>query len=174
MSNTTQGRTKVAGDQNTKLGMHGRAGTSKSKVKEAVNPRPPLPNQRCRRQCSEPDGSRALSCTSYGRLKSSLRVEALELAGRRRPPMRREGFDGAISYLSSEQVDANEVIALIEVEGAKALAMPGDIKDEEWCQSIVLQIIDAFGGLDILVITPHGRSSVKMCSRFARRTSMPP
>ncbi|SEQ30160.1 hypothetical protein SAMN05428969_2629 [Devosia sp. YR412] len=64
----------------------------------------------------------------------------------------REGADVAISYLPSEEADAREVIALIEAEGRKALALPGDIKDESWCQQLVSKTVEAFGGLDILVI----------------------
>jgi len=64
----------------------------------------------------------------------------------------REGADVAISYLGSEQSDAEEVIKLIEAEGRKAIALPGDITDEAWCRELVSQSIDALGGLDILVI----------------------
>ncbi len=38
----------------------------------------------------------------------------------------REGADVAINHLPSEEVDAKEVIALIESEGRKAIALPGD------------------------------------------------
>ena len=64
----------------------------------------------------------------------------------------REGADVAIAYLPSEQADADEVIKLIEAEGCKALGLPGDVKDESWCRSLVQRTVDAFGGLDILVI----------------------
>jgi NAD(P)-dependent dehydrogenase (short-subunit alcohol dehydrogenase family) len=64
----------------------------------------------------------------------------------------REGADVAIAYLPEEQSDADEVIALIEAEGRKALGLPGDVKDEEWCQNLVSQTIKELGGLDILVI----------------------
>ena len=64
----------------------------------------------------------------------------------------REGADVAISYLPSEQADADEVIKLIEAEGRKALCLPGDVKDEAWCRAMVQRAVDAFGGLDILVI----------------------
>ena len=37
----------------------------------------------------------------------------------------REGADVAINYLPSEEKDAKEVIALIEVAGRKAIAIPG-------------------------------------------------
>jgi len=64
----------------------------------------------------------------------------------------REGADVAISYLESEQSDADEVISLIEAEGRKALALPGDITDERWCRDMVAKTVDALGGIDILVI----------------------
>ena len=47
----------------------------------------------------------------------------------------REGADVAISYLPEEEVEATEVLALIEAEGCKAIALPGDIKDESWCRN---------------------------------------
>ncbi|WP_304611132.1 SDR family oxidoreductase [Microvirga sp. ACRRW] len=63
----------------------------------------------------------------------------------------REGADVAISYYPSEEPDAQEVIALIEKEGRKAVALPGDIRDEALCQSIVADAVRELGGLDILV-----------------------
>ncbi|QND43963.1 SDR family oxidoreductase (plasmid) [Rhizobium leguminosarum bv. viciae] len=47
----------------------------------------------------------------------------------------REGADVAIAYLPDEEADAREVIGLIEAEGRKAVALPGDIKEEPWCLS---------------------------------------
>ncbi len=64
----------------------------------------------------------------------------------------REGADVAISYLASEDEDAAELIALVQAEGRKAIALPGDVTDEAWCRSLVEQAVDALGGLDILVI----------------------
>ena len=64
----------------------------------------------------------------------------------------REGADVAISYLTAEQSDADEVVALIEAEGRKALALPGDITDEVWCRDMVAKTVAALGGLDILVV----------------------
>lgn len=63
----------------------------------------------------------------------------------------REGADVAIGYLPSEQADAQEVIALIEAEGRKAIALPGDITDEVFCRALVAQAVQGLGGLDILV-----------------------
>jgi NAD(P)-dependent dehydrogenase (short-subunit alcohol dehydrogenase family) len=63
----------------------------------------------------------------------------------------REGADVAIVYLPSEEPDAREVIALIEAEGRKAVALPGDITDEAFCQKLVTEAVEKLGGLDILV-----------------------
>lgn len=63
----------------------------------------------------------------------------------------REGADVAISYLPNEEADAQEVIALIEQAGRKAIALPGDITDESFCRKLVADAVKALGGLDILV-----------------------
>ncbi|MDR6955549.1 NAD(P)-dependent dehydrogenase (short-subunit alcohol dehydrogenase family) [Ancylobacter sp. 3268] len=64
----------------------------------------------------------------------------------------REGADVAISYLPDEEADAKQVIALIEAEGRKAVALPGDVKEEAWCRELVDRAVAELGGLDILVI----------------------
>jgi len=63
----------------------------------------------------------------------------------------REGADVAINYLPEEESDAREVIALIERAGRKAVAIPGDLMQEEFSSSLVQQTIAELGGLDILV-----------------------
>src|ERR1700742_2724214 len=63
----------------------------------------------------------------------------------------REGADVAISYLPSEEKDAREVVALIEAAGRKAVALPGDIRKEKFCQKLVKAAVKGLGGLDILV-----------------------
>jgi NAD(P)-dependent dehydrogenase (short-subunit alcohol dehydrogenase family) len=63
----------------------------------------------------------------------------------------REGADVAINDLPEEEPDAREVIALIEAEGRKAIAIPGDLRDEAFCRSLVEQAADQLGGLDILI-----------------------
>lgn len=62
----------------------------------------------------------------------------------------REGADIALNYLPSEQADADEVIALIEAEGRKAIAIPGDITSEAFCQELVRKAAEGLGGLDIV------------------------
>jgi len=64
----------------------------------------------------------------------------------------REGADVAIAYLPDEEKDAKEVLALIEAEGRKAVALPGDITDEAWSKQLVEDAVSGLGGLDILVI----------------------
>ena len=63
----------------------------------------------------------------------------------------REGADVAINYYPTEEPDAQEVIALIKAEGRKAVAIPGDITDEAFCQRMVEEAVRGLGGLDILV-----------------------
>lgn len=63
----------------------------------------------------------------------------------------REGADVAINYLPEEESDAAEVIKLIEAEGRKAIAIPGDIRSEAFCQQLVEEAVKGLGGLDILV-----------------------
>ena len=63
----------------------------------------------------------------------------------------REGADVAINYLPAEEPDAREVIALIKAEGRKAIGIPGDLRDEAFCQRLVAEAVRGLGGLDILV-----------------------
>jgi NAD(P)-dependent dehydrogenase (short-subunit alcohol dehydrogenase family) len=63
----------------------------------------------------------------------------------------REGADVAINYLPAEEADAKEVVALIEGAGRKAVALPGDIRDEQFCNKLVADAVERLGGLDILV-----------------------
>ena len=63
----------------------------------------------------------------------------------------REGADVAINYLPAEEEDAREVAQLIRAAGRKAVTIPGDIKDEAFCQKLVAEAARALGGLDILV-----------------------
>lgn len=63
----------------------------------------------------------------------------------------REGADVAINYLPAEEADAQEVIKLIKAEGRKAVAIPGDLRDEAFCQKLVAEAVRQLGGLDILV-----------------------
>src|SRR5947199_10211232 len=63
----------------------------------------------------------------------------------------REGADVAINYLPAEEADAQEVIALIKQAGRKAIAIPGDLRDESFCKRLVADAVQGLGGLDIIV-----------------------
>jgi hypothetical protein len=63
----------------------------------------------------------------------------------------REGADVAINYFPTEEPDAQEVIALIKDAERKGLAIPGDLRDEKFCQELVRRAVEGLGGLDIVV-----------------------
>src|SRR5690349_11349 len=63
----------------------------------------------------------------------------------------REGADVAINYFPSEEPDAKEVVALIKEAGRKAVAIPGDLREEAFCQKLVRDAVEQLGGLDIVV-----------------------
>lgn len=72
----------------------------------------------------------------------------------------REGADVAISYLPAEQPDADEVVKYIEGAGRKAVAIPGDIRDEGFCKSLVEKAAGELGGLDVIVNNAAKQHSV--------------
>ncbi len=72
----------------------------------------------------------------------------------------REGADVAINYLPAEELDAQEVIKLIKEAGRNAVAIPGDLREEAFCQRLVAEAIDKLGGLDIVVCNA-GRQQAK-------------
>ena len=63
----------------------------------------------------------------------------------------REGADVLISYMESEESDAQETLRAVQESGRKAVAIPGDIQEEAHCQQIVEQAVSEFGRVDILV-----------------------
>jgi NAD(P)-dependent dehydrogenase (short-subunit alcohol dehydrogenase family) len=63
----------------------------------------------------------------------------------------REGADVAINYLPAEEEDAREVVGFIRAAGRNAVAIPGDLRDEQFCEQLVDRAVQALGGLDILV-----------------------
>ncbi|MFJ6538972.1 SDR family oxidoreductase [Paenarthrobacter sp. NPDC091711] len=63
----------------------------------------------------------------------------------------REGADVAFTYLPEEERDAEHTVQLIEDAGGRALAFPGDLRDEEFCQEVIARTVAGFGGLNVLV-----------------------
>ncbi len=62
----------------------------------------------------------------------------------------REGANVAINYLS-ETEDAEQTSALVQECGAKAILLPGDLRDESFCNRLIKETVEEFGSLDILV-----------------------
>lgn len=123
-------------------------------------PRPPFPRQPqaepglASRMTPRPDHGEE-SYIGHGRLKGRRALITGGDSGIGRATAiayAREGADVAIAYLPSEQADAQEVIALIEKAGVKALGLPGDVRDEGWNATMTARVVEAFGGLDILVV----------------------
>ncbi|HEY4124040.1 MAG TPA: SDR family oxidoreductase [Rhizomicrobium sp.] len=72
----------------------------------------------------------------------------------------REGADVAINYHPDEEKDARQVIKLIEDAGRKGVAIPGDLRSEDFCKDLVTKAISALGYLDIIV-SNAGRQQTK-------------
>ncbi|HEY8309253.1 MAG TPA: SDR family oxidoreductase [Gemmatimonadaceae bacterium] len=63
----------------------------------------------------------------------------------------REGADVAIVFLPEERSDAEETARAIENEGRRALLLPGDVTDPDFCMDAAKQTIAKFGKIDVLV-----------------------
>ncbi|MGE7611122.1 SDR family oxidoreductase [Paenibacillus sp. NPDC101420] len=62
----------------------------------------------------------------------------------------REGADVVLSYMPEEEEDAKQVLKLVQEAGRTAIAIPGDLKDEEYCEQLVDTAVKQLGGIDIL------------------------
>ncbi|MBX9882816.1 MAG: SDR family oxidoreductase [Sphingomonas sp.] len=63
----------------------------------------------------------------------------------------REGADVAINFLLDEQPDADLVLREIRAAGRKGVPLPGDLRDEGFCQNLIEDAVKQLGGIDILV-----------------------
>ncbi|HVW73693.1 MAG TPA: SDR family oxidoreductase [Rhizomicrobium sp.] len=63
----------------------------------------------------------------------------------------REGADVVINHLPAEQEDADQVLALITDCGRRGFSIPGDLREEAFCQKLVELAVEKLGGLDIVV-----------------------
>jgi NAD(P)-dependent dehydrogenase (short-subunit alcohol dehydrogenase family) len=63
----------------------------------------------------------------------------------------REGADVVINYLPNEEVDGQKTLNMIKQAGQKAIAIPGDITDENFCKNLVKHAVEELGSIDILV-----------------------
>ncbi len=63
----------------------------------------------------------------------------------------REGADVAISYLPEEETDAQRIAGILRDAGVTVATLPGDLRDAEYCRTLVADAVSQLGGLDILV-----------------------
>ena len=63
----------------------------------------------------------------------------------------REGADVALAYLPAEEEDAQHVCGVIRRAGRKAVPLPGDLSDPDYCREVVRRAAEELGGLDALV-----------------------
>ena len=63
----------------------------------------------------------------------------------------REGADVALSCLPEEEEDAARIAGILREAGANVATIPGDLRDPEYCRTLVSEAVGALGGLDILV-----------------------
>ncbi|MDO6586936.1 glucose 1-dehydrogenase [Salipiger sp. 1_MG-2023] len=66
-----------------------------------------------------------------------------------------EGANVVINYFSSAE-GAQKVVAHIEAQGGKAIAVQGDLNDPEQVKKLVQTAVDTFGGLHVLVNNSGG------------------
>ncbi|EMI18992.1 short chain dehydrogenase/reductase family oxidoreductase [Rhodopirellula maiorica SM1] len=62
----------------------------------------------------------------------------------------REGANVAINFLS-ENEDAERTAELVRDAGVKAAVLPGDLRDESFCQQLIDKTVDELGTIDLLV-----------------------
>jgi NAD(P)-dependent dehydrogenase (short-subunit alcohol dehydrogenase family) len=63
----------------------------------------------------------------------------------------REQADVGLIYLPEEHTDAERTAEQVRAEGRRALLLPGDVCDPEFCRHAVQRMVKELGGLDILV-----------------------
>ncbi|MFT4172636.1 MAG: SDR family oxidoreductase [Rhodocyclaceae bacterium] len=75
----------------------------------------------------------------------------------------REGADVAIVYLN-EVADAQETMRRVQAEGARCLALAGDLGEPDFAAEVIEQTLESFGKLDIVINNAgeqHPRTSIE-------------
>jgi len=67
----------------------------------------------------------------------------------------REGAQVVVNYRTS-QVQADEIVAQIEQNGGRAIAVQADVFEEQGCRHLVETTVERFGQIDICIIGPGG------------------
>jgi len=78
----------------------------------------------------------------------------------------REGAHVAISCLPEEAAEAAETAHWVHAAGRRSLELPGDIRDEAWCRSLVDRTVADLGGCDILVNNAAFQSTHESLDQF--------
>jgi hypothetical protein len=63
----------------------------------------------------------------------------------------REGADVLLSYLPEEEQDGADTAQWVEKAGRKVAKLPGDLREESYCEDLVARALADFGKLDLLV-----------------------
>jgi len=63
----------------------------------------------------------------------------------------REGADVLIVHLPAEAADAAETLSWVTKAGRKGVSVPGDLREESFCQDVVDRAVAELGGVDVLV-----------------------
>ena len=63
----------------------------------------------------------------------------------------REGAHVAINYLPDEEPDVDDLCEVLARDGLDLVRIPGDIRDRNFCNTLVSQTVDRLGGLDTLI-----------------------
>lgn len=148
--------------------------SSKSKAQGATqagprkHPKNPLPAQHLKKPGNESDvhPSPEFQATNYegsGKLQGMTALISGGDSGIGRAVavlFAREGADVGIVYLSEDD-DAKETCRHVEEEGQRCLLLRGDVRDAEFCESAVAEMIDEFGKLSILVNNAAFQSHAK-------------
>lgn len=62
-----------------------------------------------------------------------------------------EGADSAIVYLPVEEKDAQDTKKMVEERGRRCVCLAADLSNQEECRKVVEEVVECFGGIDILV-----------------------
>ena len=83
----------------------------------------------------------------------------------------REGADVAINYFPTEQPDVDEVVPLIKEAGRKAVAIPGDLRDENFAKNSSPMRSSNSTDSTFWSATPPGNKRVSRSSTFRPKIS---
>jgi NAD(P)-dependent dehydrogenase (short-subunit alcohol dehydrogenase family) len=128
-------------------------------TKKSSKPQPPFPPQHQERPGLEAEMEPAprFEAPGYvgaGKLKGKVAIVTGGDSGIGRAAavlLAREGADVVITYLPEEQTDADVTAASVAEEGRHCRQVPGDLRDREFCDSLVDEAVSEFGRVDILV-----------------------